>query len=233
MRTLPRVFSAPMIRALLAGRKTQTRRVLRNCGALPEFRGPRGCEDDPDCWGWEHGDTGEHIGIAPATDGGHDMFYSGRYAIGDRLWVREMWSGRHEFSETPPSQRESFFTPDGPYFREDVWFWADGNPEHGDWERPRPSIHMPRWASRLTLTVTDVRVERLQDITPYDAECEGIVSKANPYGIGWIDPTQDFADLWDSINAKRGYGWDTNPWVVALTFTVHRCNVDKLTEIKR
>ncbi|MBO6512018.1 MAG: hypothetical protein JJ979_26640 [Roseibium sp.] len=111
---------------------------------------------------------------------------------------------------------------------------------------------MPRWASRLTLKVTDVRVQRLQDISGDDAVAEGVVedlevveivgtpngpSERSDYrsrvpGVhddhetGFDDPVEAFIDLWDGLNKKRGFGWDANPWVVANTFQFHHCNVD-------
>src|SRR3546814_8799302 len=88
--------------------------------------------------------------------------------------------------------------------------------------RKHPARHMPRWASRLTLEVTDVRVQRVQEITADDAEAEGIgqayLGQRAIYGQHAA--TFYFHELWDSLNAKRGYGWDANPWIAALTFTV-------------
>ena len=87
---------------------------------------------------------------------------------------------------------------------------------------------MPRWASRLTLTVTDVRVQRVQDISEGDIAAEGIARgfSGGPHGEEGL--YEDFADLWDSLNAPRGYGWDANPWVAAYTFTVQRQNIDQM-----
>ena len=88
----------------------------------------------------------------------------------------------------------------------------------------KPSIHMPRWASRLTLEVKEVRVERLQEISQEDAQREGLRgplidpeldSIVNQIGVA---PKESFSDLWDSINAKRGHGWETNPWVWVVEF---------------
>jgi len=106
------------------------------------------------------------------------------------------------------------------------------DPNMDDFDRPwsletgeivpwTPSIHMPRWASRIQLRITDVRVERVQDISIDDIEAEGITHPldgphANQY---WREEMgNDFAKLWDSINAKRGYGWDSNPWVWVIEF---------------
>jgi len=84
-----------------------------------------------------------------------------------------------------------------------------------------PSIFMPRWASRLTLEVTGVRVERVQDISEEDAETEGVEPPMlHPDDPANLDVARGaFADLWDAINAKRGYGWASNPWVWVVTFT--------------
>lgn len=99
-----------------------------------------------------------------------------------------------------------------------------------DWSkhiRLRPSIFMPRWASRLTLTVTDVRVQRLQDITLGDICAEGLANSI--YDFRPVQRGFDaWIELWDSMNAARGFGWDKNPWVAAYTFTVHRCNIDDM-----
>ena len=117
---------------------------------------------------------------------------------------------------------------------------APGDPEKE--VRWKPSIFMPRWASRLTLTVTDVRVQRLQEISTDDAKSEGIPEFAEDAGriglpaVSGIDgcewdnrsSVENFRLLWDSLNAKRGYGWDANPWVSAYTFTVHRQNIDQM-----
>lgn len=86
------------------------------------------------------------------------------------------------------------------------------------------SIHMPRWASRLTLRLTDVRVERVQDISKVDATAEGFEKEAALP----IDPRDWFRNSWDSLNAKHGYGWDANPWVWVLVFEVIRKNVDEV-----
>src|SRR5690606_25977635 len=105
---------------------------------------------------------------------------------------------------------------------------------HLDSLRKRPAIHMPRWASRLTLEVTAVKVERLQEISDDDALDEGIAetefyeaaeTKVSA-GAPWSPERLAFADLWNSLNAKRGYGWEANPWVCAIAFNVHKMNVD-------
>ena len=118
-------------------------------------------------------------------------------APGDRLWVRETWDTDGKtiaYRATTPE--------------------TTTDPEPMRW---RPSIHMPRWASRLTLAVTSVRVERVQEITEADARAEGIEPQRSDYS-GEDSNSLQFRDLWDSINAARGYGWAVNPWVWVVEF---------------
>jgi len=222
----PIIFSAPMVRALLDGKKTQTRRVLK-----PQF---------PD-WVSEAGFTcftpkghasgrGIYVDDQGLDHGPAEKFIKLPYAVGDRLWVREAWACINDNQWRP----------------EDVIFRADGNEgwRHG-W---RPSIHMPRWASRLTLTVTDGRVQRLQEISEADAVAEGVRRIGADYiaagstafndgpnfytveidAEGWSfnQPTAQecFAGLWRHIHGDGA--WDANPWVTAVTFTVERRNID-------
>ena len=100
---------------------------------------------------------------------------------------------------------------------------------------------MPRRASRLTLIITDVRIERLKTLSDADAVAEGIERAADVAGMpswkhypngspagGWLSPRESYRTLWDGLNAKRGFGWDTNPWIIALTFRTVKANIDKL-----
>lgn len=176
----PILFSAPMVRAILDGRKTQTRRVFV---PPPPFA------------------PGDDIDVQLATGS-----IAPRFAVGDRLWVRETWSGPYRMGDIPPRD----WLPGLP-----IWYWADGAPAAGDWTKPKPSIHMPRWASRITLEVTEVRVQRLQDISKEDARAEGasldmIYERESPsFRAG-------FQVLWTSIHGPGS--WDANPWVTAITF---------------
>ena len=123
---------------------------------------------------------------------------------GDRLWVRETWAafGVREI----PKERGCHVV----IYRED-----EEPVQHAyGW---RPSIHMPRWASRITLEVTDVRVERVQDITLDDVNAEG-VSESRTTFIDEHNARGHFADTWNNLNAKRGFSWDSNPWVWCVTF---------------
>ena len=216
----PILFSAAMIRALLTGRKTQTRRAL---DVPPVTFDAVFCDDGI----WYIGD---------ATTGQREARLPVRYQPGDRLWVREAHAilprtaYRMSIGTGTIAQREH---PTDGYsaavFREG--FDRSGNP---GW---RPSIHLPRWASRLTLTVTDVRVQRLQDISEEDAQAEGciklkVTGRAAEFtgsqylGLHWPSCRAWYRDLWDSLNVARGFGWDANPWVVAVTFAVAHRNID-------
>lgn len=200
----PIIFSAPMVRALLDGRKVQHRMALK-----PQ---PSAFRDD---------------GL-PLVNGRREYFGDGGwqrlpYAPGDRLWVREAWSGDYDMRAIKPQDR---FGP----ARQPIWYWADTKRDCGQWERPRSPIHMPRWASRLTLTVTDVRVQRVQDISNENAIAEGIEPHGHAFtGYGkqadvWMAPYDSFASLWNSIHGPGA--WDANPWVAAITFTVRKGNID-------
>lgn len=110
--------------------------------------------------------------------------------------------------------------------------YPDESHPPGLYGRPwKPSIHMPRWASRLTLEITDVRVERVQDISEKDAWSEGAPSVEGEYpsnnDASWEFARDWFADLWDSINNKPGKAWADNPWVWVILFNVHQMNVDE------
>ena len=198
----PILFSAPMVRALLDGRKTQTRRIIKD---QPGELDRPGMFDDGE---WYVTDS----------QGGHQSHLGVRFRKGDRLYVRETFSFDHSWTGTKPRD----VIPAAP-----VYYWADGNPTDGDWTKPIPGIHQPRWASRLTLTVTDVRVQRLQECSEADAIAEGIQPSANSMTIDCEtrDPRDDFAALWRSINGPDS--WLANPWIVALTFTVERRNIDQ------
>lgn len=179
----PILFSGPMVRAVLSGAKSQTRRVVK-----------------PQATSGPH-DLEQTIGTPDSLA----AFVRHRcpYGVpGDRLWVRETWGP-------------------GPFYRADD---ETISPSDG-W---RPSIHMPRWASRLTLEVVNVRVERLQDISDEDARAEGCpcyVCGAPLDGRSENDchcfhkqaDAYDFRNLWDSINAERA-PWASNPWCWVVSF---------------
>lgn len=224
MKDHPILFSGTMVRAQLEERKSQTRRQFK----LPKWAvsgtleidddGPYACVEATGC-----------LAKVPL-----------KISVGDRLWVKETWRAhawhadqvqiayaaqrasvgwteQHECIPYPNGDRNAFkfYAPKGP----DFW---------------RPSIFMPRWASRITLCVTDVRVERLQDISEADAIAEGIIKAPGPLdfwqhevdGVCSASPVSAFRELWTSINGPEA--WEENPWVTAYTFTVHRQNIDRM-----
>lgn len=246
----PILFSAPMVRALLEGRKTQTRRILKDVPEAPgidevvhanpkhaapyldAYCGGRRTPENPRgmtqwwCW-WTRDDR-------PC-----EQFKIPYGVPGDFLWVRESWHLVHV-----GGGRGGGIDPFNSY---DEIYLADGHSKHFTFEgdddpflrfasdRPRPSMFMPRWASRLTLEITDVRVERLQDISETDAIAEGCGDYARSFPkddpihetqsrLMW--PERAYRVLWEQINGPGS--WDANPWVVALSFKVHRRNVDAM-----
>ena len=169
MKEHPILFSTEMVKAILDGSKTQTRRVIK----------PQPWDMDKAYFKVFRKDFGERV--CP-------------YEIGDHLWVRETWW---------PSQVDL----------RGVYYKADGV----QCKKWRPSIFMPRWVSRITLEVTGLKVERIQEITEEDAKAEGVpIIHTEIEDISWYRPS--FATLWDSLNAKRVYSWESNPWVQVITF---------------
>ena len=184
----PILFSTPMVQAILDGKKTQTRRVIK-------------IDDTPE--NWKISIAGTSIVRAEPYD-----VKLPRYAAGDILWVRETWS-IHECVKC----QAGIPALGGECKCEYVYRTNYGATDF----RWKPSIHMPKEAARIFLKVTDVRVERLQDITEEDAIAEGM-SKTLVDGVVFISAKGNFHVLWDSLNIKRGYGWDTNPWVWVIEF---------------
>ena len=191
----PILFSGVMVRSLLAGTKTQTRRVLSNDRFASLFNGEWADSYvlDPGNVSWREKEV--------------------RFAVGDRLYVREAWQVFPELDKVKPSDIKP---------TADVLYVADRPDALWD-SRFRQGMHMPRWASRMTLIVTDVRVQRLQDISEEDAIAEGVGHE--PPGRPAI---VQYLGLWDSLNADRGFGWATNPWIVAVTFEVKHGNIDQI-----
>jgi hypothetical protein len=222
---IPIIFSAPMVRALLEGRKSMTRRVLNRLriAAMPESSAYTLTGDgaaralleatdfrniDSNLWVWS-AKAFDHQ--APATR----TRWHARipYAVGDRLWVRE---SLRRFDREPPTAQ---------YIADIIGVPApigvDRHPNGAalwQWKRKAiPSIHMPRWASRLTLIVTGVKVERLYDISDDDIRAEGIQDTQTSWLNAW-------RSLWEGINGPGD--WETNPFVVALSFRIIKANVD-------
>lgn len=220
MKARPILFSAPMVRALLEGRKTQTRRILK---PQPIIRG------NNDCVIIYARGRQRHSGPADYLIGKILPNYGCPYGkSGDLLWVREnIWQRYSYHNDADPQTGCSDFKcnwlPGHAYM-------ADGG-DRPDGMASRPCIHMPRIASRLTLEITSVRVERLQNISEMDALCEGVnatFSIANTKDMRnvIISPTfiPPFREIWESINGNES--WYENPWVWALTFNVHQQNIN-------
>lgn len=209
----PIIFSAPMIRALMAGRKTQTRRVLKPQPFVSGYHNGGVSLDKVSL------DYARFSAMAVGASAIIEHVISLPYATGDRLYVREAFS-----YETLDVDRNGFMPP---------WYWSDGNPRSGDYTRPKPSIHMPRWASRLTLTVTDVRVQRLQEISGQDSIAEGVecdtctaMKVSACHGKGCFASKDAYRTLWNSLHGPDA--WDANPWVVAVSFSVQHGNIDQI-----
>lgn len=229
MTVRPMLFSAPMVRALMLGMKTQTRRMAKRQDIFLRNGRP----------------------FVPTGFNRDAAFTKPGYEVGDLIWVREAVT---RFDKLSCDQH--------------IWYRAGLNEHYinkyvgrpdGEWPRGQEgpgsgtaynvsSIHMPRWASRLTLEVTGVRVQRLKDISEDDAKAEGLAcitkdgGRTFKHGIpdndglpgtdnhGWdwsqwcIDPRNAYFTLWDKINGDSAHA--ANPWVVAVSFIVHKQNID-------
>lgn len=223
MKERPIPFSAPMVRALLAGEKTQTRRAVK----LPHSN-PLG-QWETLLWGGQDGGRTKDGDTMPAQMAiGHsrtgDILLCPYGQPGDRLWVREVWRTDASLDGKAPSTFSGWpvrYDADGKTLRHGAFY--------GDTKgKTRPSLFMPRWASRINLEVTSVRVERLQDISESDCWAEGIeevmhdfddaaqIDMANRLGCRIEDAKPLYALLWEQINGKGS--WDANPWVWVIDF---------------
>ena len=194
MKERPILFSAPMVRAIIEGRKTQTRRVVKPVGNDDAF-----VLLDHGTGFWPYrSDDGESSITADGNEAPHYCPYG---QPGDRLWVREAFHGYHW------DQPRAVYRADGECQRVRTQIESY---EVGRWT---PSIHMPRWASRITLEVVCVRVERLNDISVSEAIAEGYDGSVDDP----IDPSVKwYAQLWESINGSGS--WAANPWVWVVEF---------------
>lgn len=222
MKERPILFSGPMVQAIREGRKTKTRRVIKPQPNAPEFFG--WCSEPADK---RYGQVsfGKNCMISSWAKNPYGQ-------PGDGLWVKETWC------RFPENSRDG----NG----EQIYYRADQDKNHmPEVERImsnnnvkwRPSIFMSRRVSRINLELVSVRVERVQDISEEDAYREGIEHIPSADGVGqtnfasfhdeklhaflnYSTAREAFKDLWDSINAKRGFGWDANPWVWVIEFKV-------------
>lgn len=253
MKERPILFSTSMVQAILEGHKTQTRRIIRvpPLDFLPSYKFGVGVGLN-NTWTWwytpdpaesakpfrcKYGIPGDQLYVRESWRivGWGEGDWKIEYKDGTSKWfdcpeeVTEVWESEHCIQCSDDCDKAGLLI--GP---DDTYILKDGIVP----TRWRPSIHMPRWASRIQLEIVSVRADRLQEISRDDAFCEGI-SPINPYktdpdlppGLpavfpdyqdkrNWFmaDPVRSFQSLWDSINAGRGFGWDTNPWVWVIEF---------------
>lgn len=255
----PILFSRQMIQAIQARRKTMTRRVMKEPWKIKllkrvqadfPFLAP-GCWANPGIYEAQHND---HGAVSITTPGGllgikpGEFVFISPYQPDDILWVREThyryghWvkngitkTGRQKWKFAAISKEVRFYeNPPVSVLKAN---------DHGAGWYKRPAIFLPLWAARIFLQVTDVRVERLREISVEDAKAEGLKCLTKDDGITWkygipdadglpgtgrhegwcwsdwcVDPRMAFKKLWDSINAARGHGWEKNDWVWAYTF---------------
>lgn len=189
----PMLFSGPMVRAILEGRKTQTRRICKEIGPdFPHHALDEVCEKNGRWFVLNQVDV----------DRTSKWELKIPHPVGSRIWVKETW-GPCDGGVCYRASEKPTVKPDG-----------------GKW---RPSIFMPRWASRITLEVTEVRMEKLQDISEEDAKAEGCsafddsgIADADWIGCEDATASTQYAALWESINGSGS--WDQNPWVWVYTF---------------
>jgi len=207
MKERPILFSGPMVRAILDGRKTQTRRVVK-----PQ---PDDTHEGKPYW-YVGGFRTSWIGReSKEPHWGNNWIKCPYGSVGTRLWVRETWNAyevcRLGYGLDKPGEVYKKIPSDKPYNSHIVYAcdsFVDG---------PfRPSIHMPRWASRITLEITGVRVERLNDISQPDIAAEGIDCHPSARQRTQYEYRNKFCELWQSINGPDS--WAANPWVWAIEF---------------
>lgn len=245
MKERPIIFSGESVRAIQDGRKTMTRRVVK-----PRYR------DDESGFNVCSCPATNEVWVEKADEEGGDFEEGTRFVpcpygqVGDRLWVKEVWRDRFgtayanygtgnaypidDIREVDYKSGGNGYFIGGCIFRDDELSakWAE-------WSKWKSPLFMPRWASRILLEITDIRVERVQDVSEEDAIAEGIefdsgweeeCGEGYTTGEGWMNyKTQDFScesakesyhTIWDSLNAKRGYPWESNPWVWVVSFKV-------------
>lgn len=188
MKERPILFSGPMVRAILDGQKTQTRRIVKPCHMVMDH----GEDSAGQCI-----DAG-YIPCFPLCPYGHR---------GDRLWVRETWICVHGVPSAGGTPHHDDF----------VRYRADGGPGEQvitDVRCWHPSIHMPRVYSRILLEIVSVRVERLNEISGADCIAEGIIEHESPQYVFGLH--EAYRDLWESINGAGS--WTENPWVWVVEF---------------
>jgi hypothetical protein len=232
MTDYPMIYSAPMVRALQAGIKTQTRRLSglddmnKNPGAWSLHSvGPLEYMAKPSVKG-RFGATFESRDIEPGT-----LYVCPQVspcAPGDRIWVKEAWRFDAAWDECKPSEMHA---------GDAICYEADGAQDVRAWGHPftpgryRSARFMPRWASRTTLTVTEVRPQRVSEISLGDCYAEGCTAgkteaDAGVLPVGWTGPWDEYRALWNSIHGPDA--WARNDWVWAYSFSVKQQNIDSM-----
>lgn len=201
MKERPILFSGPMVQAILEGRKTQTRRIIKNqnlVGAPSHGFNAYEVEDIDGhrFWGFSSDDEDWECPFGQP---------------GDRLWVRETWAHDGAIDDVRAGIEDIM----GPSICLGPYYGADYQEDIG--LRWKPSIHMPRWASRITLEIVSVRVERLQEISEEDAIAEGVNLGGSSMGHKFT-AKEHFEGLWQSIYTKEGQTWNDHPWVWVVEF---------------
>ncbi|HIE9749308.1 TPA: morphogenetic protein [Klebsiella variicola subsp. variicola] len=198
------IFNAEMVRAILDGRKTQTRRIM---APQPADDIERCIFPNPEAIGWKSSLRHKH-----GSTTAHFCHYG---KPGDRIWVRETFQGPlfdYDLMDSYCKDPTPFEKPEFCVYKADgvpaPEFYDADDELHCCW---RPSIHMPRWASRILLEITSVRVERLRSMSQDDARAEGVIAASGPMEAGLA-----FRELWDSIYGEES--WKANPWVWVIEF---------------
>lgn len=230
MKERPIIFSAEMVKAILDGKKTMTRRVIKSNHDLSRYTHVDFDVDGDNKWELARINDLKRTYTKIGNPYGN---------VGDRLWVRETWIQGYDdpLIESEGDDENAV----------SIIYKADGKEEYrtcsaetaenwGDFSADseivgfKSPIHMPRWASRILLEITDIRVERLNDISEADCEKEGFrfyplsricfkpSSTKHPNGHGSNNYKSIFGEHWDTLNAKKGYQWSSNPWVWVIEF---------------
>ena len=226
MKDRPIIFSGEMVRAILDGKKTQTRRVVKFMHETPKLIGQAAEHRNLNAvyparekgWVfWQTTRAGD--GLAEFTKKAYATGLLCPYGEpGDRLWVKEAWYTSKKYDHLPPAK---FPVEAKTIFR---YLGSRAKPEWAG--RTRSARFMPRWASRITLEIVNVRVERLQDVSDDDAKAEGFEyygeTLFKDYGEILAEHTAiyKYASYWDLLNARQGFLWKSNPWVWMIEFRV-------------
>lgn len=210
MKEHPIIFSTDMVKAILDGRKTMTRRVIK----------PQPIKDASYLGGWAYKTKRQTTSLLSINEHRYLDVGCPYGQVSDRLWVRETWAAEKRYDHLKPSE-----IPDTAkiYYVDKLIHLAGGYSLFVELGKVRSSMFMCRWMSRITLEITELRVERLQEIKAEEVVREG----CQLTGEIFLSPQEEcpvlidkFRRLWDSLNAQRGYDWEVNPWCWCISFKV-------------